>query len=80
MTKAEAIADPNSCWNKAKDDEHVFVLVGRDEAAPETIQAWCSTRIRMEKNDLVGDPQIHSALECATLMVRSQIESRLGKV
>lgn len=44
MTKAECIADPNSCWNKAKDDEPVFILLGRDEDAPATIEYWLKER------------------------------------
>lgn len=44
MTKAENIAYPNSCWNKAKDDEPVFVLLGRDPDAPAAMLEWAQKR------------------------------------
>ena len=40
MTKAELIADPNSCLNRSADDEPVFLLCGRDKFAPEIIDEW----------------------------------------
>ena len=42
MTKRELLADPNSCLNRAADDEPVFVLLGRDPAAPFAISARTS--------------------------------------
>lgn len=40
ITKAQAIADPNSCWNKAADDEPVFILCGHDINAGAAIRIW----------------------------------------
>lgn len=34
MRKRDELTDPNSCMNKASDDEWTFVLLGRDAAAP----------------------------------------------
>lgn len=40
MLKREELADPNSCFNKAKDDEPIFVLLARDPIAAEMVLAW----------------------------------------
>jgi hypothetical protein len=50
MIKAFELADPNSCLNKAKDDEMVFVIRAKDPAAAATIQFWIEERIRIGKN------------------------------
>lgn len=60
MTKAEAIADPNSCWNRALDDEPVFILLGRDIAATDAIYRWIFSRIERFKN-VQGDAQLVEA-------------------
>lgn len=67
MRKDIEATDPNSCWNKAKDDELTFVLLGRDDAAPGTIEDWCQRRIALGKNT-VDAPQIQEALACADRM------------
>lgn len=45
-TKAELIADPNSCWNQAADDAPVFVMIPTDSTAPETIRSWAGRLVR----------------------------------
>jgi hypothetical protein len=67
MLKTEETANPQSCWNKGRHDERMFVLLARDEAAPAAIRAWCAERVRLGKNKL-GDPQIEEAMLCAALM------------
>lgn len=47
MTKNENLSDPNSCWNKAKDDEPIFILRGKDSAAEATIVAWTKARVQV---------------------------------
>ncbi len=64
MLKSREIADPGSCLNKAHDDEPVFVLLGRDRAAPYTIRCWANERIRLGKN-AYNDSQITEALTLA---------------
>jgi hypothetical protein len=64
MLKCDEIADPNSCLNKAKDDERIFVLLARDPAAPAAIRAWIGERLRTGKNQL-NDPKILEAQICA---------------
>jgi hypothetical protein len=41
-TKAEELANPHSCINKAKQNEPIFVLCGSDSLAPEVIRYWAS--------------------------------------
>jgi hypothetical protein len=67
MLKSQELSDPNSCMNKAKQDEMTFVLLARDAAAPIAIRAWAAERVRLGKNS-PEDPQIVEALECAALM------------
>jgi hypothetical protein len=60
MRKRDEVADPGSCLNKARDDEWLFVLLGRDPAAPAAVRAWVQERIRLGKNT-PGDPQVMEA-------------------
>ncbi len=60
MRKRDELTDPNSCLNKARDDEFLFVLLGRDKAAPAAVRAWIVERIRLGKNKWT-DPQIVEA-------------------
>lgn len=55
MTKQEQINDPNSCWNKAKPDEEVFVLLARDLAAPNTIREWVEIRRSCGRGETLDD-------------------------
>jgi hypothetical protein len=65
MLKRDELADPNSCLNRARDDEWTFVLLGRDPAAPVAIRAWIEERVRLGKNRR-DDPQIRSAERLVT--------------
>lgn len=64
MRKSLELTHPNSCFNKARDDEMLFVLLGRDRAAPEAVRAWADRRIALGLNKW-GDPQILEALAWA---------------
>jgi len=76
MLKHNEIESPESCFNKAQDNERLFVLLARDPAAPVAIRAWIAERIRLTKNK-PGDEQIREAYECASLMEfeRPEIEA-----
>lgn len=39
-TKGENILDPQSCWNRADDQEPVFILRANDYEAPATVILW----------------------------------------
>jgi len=40
MRKKDEINHPDSCLNKAKDDEPIFVLRAQDAFAPHLVAAW----------------------------------------
>ena len=71
MLKRDELSNPNSCLNRAKDDEMIFVLIGRDIAAPEAIRAWTVERISSGKN-VESDEQIQEALKCAEYMEKQR--------
>ncbi len=61
MRKRDELTSPTSCLNKAKDDEWLFVLLGRDKAAPSAVRAWVQTRIILGLNS-PKDMQIVEAM------------------
>lgn len=71
MNKAQHRRDPSSCWSKARENEVLFVLLGRDRAAPATIRYWVTQRLALGKNT-ADDPQIHDALLLADDIERAQ--------
>jgi hypothetical protein len=71
MIKQMESADGRSCWNKASKDEMVFVLLGRDKAAPHAIREWAKERIRLNKNK-PDDQQVLEALNVAEFIERGQ--------
>lgn len=73
MNKREMIDNPNSCLNRAHDDEPVFVLMGRDIASPGTILKWISERIQYGKN-CFGDKQTEDARDVRFAMQQYQKE------
>jgi hypothetical protein len=54
------LADPKSCLNKAREDEWLFVLLGRDESAVVAVRVWIEDRILRGKNR-PDDPKIQEA-------------------
>lgn len=40
MKKNEELANPNSCLNRAEEDEPIFVLRANDPLAPSVIRSW----------------------------------------
>lgn len=71
MRKRDEVAAADSCLNKARPDEWVFTLLGRDPAAPFAIREWAARRVSLGKNRL-DDPQITEALACAEAMERER--------
>ena len=74
MRKIEELTNPNSCLFKARPDEMMFVLLGRDAAAPKAVRAWVRYRIDSGKN-CIDDAQVREALACADAM---EAEQRAG--
>lgn len=69
MIKRKELSVIDSCLNKADDDEMIFVLLGRDDAAPAAIRFWADERVRLGKN-LPDDRQIVEAFKAAAWMER----------
>jgi hypothetical protein len=67
MRKKDELAREHTCMQHAHPDEMVFVLIGRDPAAPVAIRAWVAERLRLGKN-VATDDQITSALTDAATM------------
>lgn len=75
MIKRDEEKRADSCFNKALPDEWVFVLLGRDAAAPAAIRAWCAERVLIGKNR-PEDEQIKEALYAAWCMESAARNSR----
>jgi deoxycytidylate deaminase len=67
MRKKDELSKVGTCMRSAHPEEMVFVLLGRDVAAPATIRAWIAERLRLGKN-VESDEQIVEALACARTM------------
>lgn len=74
MRKRDELADDTSCLNRAKDDELIFVLLGRDIAAAMTVEFWARKRIELGKNNS-SDVQIVDALRWARTVRAERKES-----
>lgn len=55
------------CYSRAKPDEPMFILLGRDKAAAKAVRYWVLERIKTGKNKAT-DHQIIEAYECAQAM------------
>lgn len=75
MIKRDELTNPQSCMNRAADDEMTFVLLARDSAAPHAIRCWVAERIGQGKNT-ADDPQIVEAMECARRMEQQRSTMR----
>lgn len=71
-TKPNEILNPESCWNKAADDEPLFVLRANDELAPNLVIMWASKyQVRKGGYAAMTDRQrakFHEALQLAQQM------------
>lgn len=71
-TKQSNIVDPESCWNKAKPDEPVFVLKASDDIAPATVIMWCANYLRSkggwQQMTKQQQAKYNEALACAAAM------------
>lgn len=78
MLKKDETTDESSCLNRAREDEMLFVLLGRDRAAPAAIRAWIGERLRLRMN-AVDDEQITQAEQAALVMEGQQRAMRAAK-
>jgi hypothetical protein len=77
VKKSDELADPNSCLNKAGEDEILFVVLDRDEAFPGTVRFWIKERIKLGLNR-PGDAKLLGAEQTAAEVERLQEERKHG--
>jgi hypothetical protein len=70
MLKSMERSQPDSCWNRANDDEIIFVLLGRDQAAPMAILKWCEWRISLGKNTETDQQILSARMDAAEIVYR----------
>jgi hypothetical protein len=75
MRKIDELSYRKSCLNRAEANEMLFVLLGRDAAAPVAIRAWIAERIRIGKN-IIDDAQTSEAEDCARIMETQMLSIR----
>jgi len=63
MKKIEEKNQEDSTFNKATDEEVLFILRGRDNSAPRTIMNWIGINIYN-----ASDEKLREAFECALEM------------
>ena len=57
-TKAENRDNPDSCWNKALDDEPIFVLRANDPLAPHIVEQWAIlARVDLVRQEKPGEAE-----------------------
>jgi hypothetical protein len=59
------------CYGNAEPDEPMFILLARDAAAPELVEAWANRRLAMINEGLKPEsdkPMITEARQCAEAM------------
>jgi len=69
----------DSCLNKAREDEMLFVLLARDPAFPATVRFWAAERVRLGK-DGPASPKVLSALACAAAAEREHAAAAAADV
>ena len=73
MLKQDEIQNLNSCLNKAKSHEMVFVLRAHDPVASDVIRYWIKLRCESGKNTSL-DNEIREAWDCAAIMEKQRQE------
>lgn len=68
-TKLDELRD--GCFARAKDDEPMFVLLGRDRQAPTLVRQWAENRkaeIELGRKPASDMPMVTEAFQCADNM------------
>ena len=65
MRKRDELADPDSCLNKADDDEPIFVLRAHDPLASTCVRSWAAAAAQ---DTVHNDAKIQSANMLADTM------------
>lgn len=68
-TKAEERSNSESPWNKAKDDEPLFILRGQDETASYTIASWIVSNVLTAPEEKLREA-LEAAIRCRNYHTR----------
>jgi|SRR6516164_7956501 hypothetical protein len=79
MTKIDEYNLAASCFNKAKDNELMFILLERDLATPDTIRFWVKKRFDLGLNESI-DTQIKEASMLANTIEDNQLKRKAKTV
>jgi hypothetical protein len=63
--KRDEISDPNSCLNRAADDEPIFILRAKDPLAAKLVEEWAAKAVLEQAHE---DPKIQAAYRFAQAM------------
>ena len=74
MRKRDELNDPNSCLNRAADDEPIFVLRAKDRLAPAAVYEWARAAERGASHE---PERIAEARMLAQVMMNWRISQRL---
>lgn len=55
MLKRQEMSDPNSCLNKARDDEPIFVLRAKDPIAAAVVRLWAAMAEFVHEREKIGE-------------------------
>lgn len=84
MLKRQEIEDPNSCLNKAADQEPIFVLRANDELAADMVRTWANkyadSKLRTQPKGAMTEAQTQkyrSAMALADSMDRYSRQRRI---
>ena len=65
MKKLFETNDPNSTFNKAREEEELFILRGQDNSSPKVVLFWIAENLHC------GDTKLREAFEIALRMNNS---------
>jgi hypothetical protein len=85
MYKSEELKNPNSCLNKATDDEPLFVLRANDELAPSIVRTWAVMyhKAKAEQTGGITEAQrakYDEAMALASMMEQWRFELALERI
>lgn len=78
MLKSEELEDVNSCFNRARLDEPIFVFKATDPDAPEAIITWCNLYWERHRKAKTLTKERITKQEKAMVLARAMIAWRLA--
>lgn len=80
MKKADELSNPDSCLNRAADDEPLFVLKATDALAPTLVREWVARYIHDKvRNKSFGPREVAKADEAFTVAEQMEDWNRMQR-